>query len=421
MKRIDTLEEGVEHFIPVRLEDVVTDLLAQSLLPEGGNHLFQRLCKIYISLYHAKFYTKLQRLKHCYLPFSPDRVTLNVAKHSQQELEKLQNSLIEDVADILKKANFRPISRQELNDVMVESSPYGILVSIDFNEFDELHLYYCGLDVQTERRRDWRSLFIQSQSIEIPIYRRLFLLLKFKKKKKQQNHQLRQGNFKQYLVSLWQHLFEFKYMKSGDEGAIYLKLFKNIPRSDLEMLFPNTRVQMKVFDKVTLGITGGSGIIGGIMAIFTKIVRAANPYTILMTIAGFIGIIWREISKLLASRNKYLATLAKSLYFHNLDNNLGVLMSLIEMAEEEECKEAILAYYFLCLYGADGCTREELDKNVEHYLSTTYHTHVDFELRDGIAKLIESGLVQQKPEGIITACQLEQAIHRLEQEWDEML
>jgi len=38
------------------------------------------------------------------------------------------------------------------------------------------------------------------------------------------------------------------------ENNIYMKLFKNIPRSDLEMVFPNTEVRFRFFDKLRLGL-----------------------------------------------------------------------------------------------------------------------------------------------------------------------
>ena len=42
-----------------------------------------------------------------------------------------------------------------------------------------------------------------------------------------------------------------------------------------------------------------------------------------------------------------MKALADSLYFKNLDNNAGVFHHLVDAAEEEEFKEAVLAYYFL--------------------------------------------------------------------------
>jgi hypothetical protein len=34
-----------------------------------------------------------------------------------------------------------------------------------------------------------------------------------------------------------------------------IKLFHNVPKADLEMLFPNSRVRMKTIDKLIIGFT----------------------------------------------------------------------------------------------------------------------------------------------------------------------
>ena len=39
------------------------------------------------------------------------------------------------------------------------------------------------------------------------------------------------------------------------DDFIYMKLFKNIPQTDIEMVFPTTRVKFRMFDKVKLGVT----------------------------------------------------------------------------------------------------------------------------------------------------------------------
>ena len=44
---------------------------------------------------------------------------------------------------------------------------------------------------------------------------------------------------------------------------IYVKMFKRIPQIDLEMLFPNTKVAFRPFDKLKLMVTAGGGTVAG--------------------------------------------------------------------------------------------------------------------------------------------------------------
>ena len=61
---------------------------------------------------------------------------------------------------------------------------------------------------------------------------------------------------------------------------VYIKLFKNMPRSDVEMIFPNTKVRFRLFDKIKFGVTAGSGLGMGVVGTVGKIALASNPYTL---------------------------------------------------------------------------------------------------------------------------------------------
>ena len=413
-------DKNIERFIPVTLNGLVSKLIVDLNLSDQDKLLFKRFCKIYVALYHANFFVKLQNLKENYLPFSPDRTTLSLQQYSNAALLERRKNLIEEIQEIIDKANYSPITQDELNRALTESSPYGLDISVDFDDFDEIHLYFQGLSTTTEQRRTWQTLYLGTETLDIPIYRRLFLVLKLKSVTNKPPVISIFADPKAYLLEKWHHLFQIEMTQGGDSSFIYLKLFKDIPRSDLEMLFPNTRVEMQRFDKVTMGVSSGGGIIGGIIAVVSKLARAANPAAIMLAVAGLVGIIWRQVGKVLSNRNRYLASLAKSLYFHNLDNNLGVLANLIEMAEEEECKEAILAYGFLLAQPQEGCSQQKLDQEVEQFLRESCGVQVNFELSDGIRKLREADLLIENANKLIKPCPITSALNRLDQEWDNM-
>ena len=52
---------------------------------------------------------------------------------------------------------------------------------------------------------------------------------------------------------------------------VYIKLFKNMPRSDVEMAFPNTKVRFRLFDKIKFGVTAGSGFGVGVVGTAGKL------------------------------------------------------------------------------------------------------------------------------------------------------
>ena len=72
---------------------------------------------------------------------------------------------------------------------------------------------------------------------------------------------------------------------------VYIKLFKNMPRSDVEMIFPNTKVRFRLFDKIKFGVTAGSGLGMGVFGTAGKIaLRHQSLYAGRGALAGLGGI-----------------------------------------------------------------------------------------------------------------------------------
>src|SRR6266436_4865879 len=110
--------------------------------------------------------------------------------------------------------------------------------------------------------------------------------------------------------------------------------------------------------------------------------------------------------------------LTESLYYQNLDNNAGVMTRLLDEAEEQECREAILAYYCLWKFAPpQGWTAEQLDDYVELYLEGAAKLKVDFEIGDALAKLERLKLVQ-KHGSMYRAVPLDKALAMLDWTWD---
>ena len=113
-----------------------------------------------------------------------------------------------------------------------------------------------------------------------------------------------------------------------------------------------------------------------------------------------------------------MKALADNLYFKNLDNNAGVFHHLVDAAEEEECKEAILAFYFL-LISDQAKTREELDLQIESWFSDTFNFDIDFEIEDALDKLMRFGIVTFE-NNQYRAVSLNEAHIKMDQQWDSI-
>ena len=350
-------DQKLERFIPITFIELQEEVSKIQILDSKLLEDFSSLLREY---YHKEFHSELLKIKTNYHPFNPDRDTITLKEFSAKELEQKEKKLLSDIIPLLNSANYEQLTGEDINEAIEETSPYGVDVSVDFNEFDNLLLFFRGSAIKKEQRRTLKSLYLKKEEIETKIYRRLFLL--------------------------------FKQNIDGKE-QIYLKLFKDIPQSDLEMLFPNIKVKISLLDKIKLTVTGGGGTIAGAMTLIGKMTVHLDPIALLSALGAFGAVVGRQITSIFTHRTKYMAKLAKNLYFYNLDNNAGAISHIIDMAEDEEAKEVFLAYLFL-LHSPTSLTKEELDNKIEEFIINTFNIPMDFEIYDALQKLIKIGLVK---------------------------
>ena len=163
-----------------------------------------------------------------------------------------------------------------------------------------------------------------------------------------------------------------------------LKYFRNIASGDLNALFPNVRVVMSSRDKLMLGLPALAGGIPILLKLYATITvlflvigfylghrprrsrtRTSRPR--LPRLSGLValgGFVMRQWVKYQRQSLQYQNELTDNVYFRNINNNAGIFDYLIGAAEEQECKEAFLAYHFLHAAAAPP-TADELDGRIE--------------------------------------------------------
>ncbi len=374
-----------EPFIPVPLA-ILTETLSSHLGAKVSRQRFDAFAEGLTLLYDARFSQRLELLKRLYYPHNPDRPDMAIPFEIRERVTENQKKLIEEIETLLRQANFQRLDQEALNLALNKTSPEGVTVSVDLDEFDEVLIYYCGSASRTLTLPLWKRLLGKRRAVTLPIYRRLFVLLKFRPDEKEK-----------------------------ERDSVFIKLFKEIPQSDLETIFPNTKVRLSLFDKVKLGVTGGGGVAAGVVSATGKLATAAaNPMAAAGALGALGGVVWKQVSNVMKQRTEYMAKLARNLYFYNLDNNAGALAWLIEMASSEEAKEALLAYGFLLAGGA--MERETLDREIEDFMRDRFKVEMDFEVEDGLRKLRDLELLE-KEGAKLRVKDLETAFEILKEKW----
>jgi Protein of unknown function (DUF3754) len=202
---------------------------------------------------------------------------------------------------------------------------------------------------------------------------------------------------------------------------VYIKLFKNMPRSDVEMIFPNTKVRFRLFDKVKFGVTASSGLGMGVFGTISKLAMLSNPYTLAAAIAGLGGVALRQASNFVNQRTRYMVVLAQNLYFHAMADNRGVMTLLADRAAEEDIKEEMLLYSVLAKERVNVANLRHVDEAIEQYLTTTFGIDVDFDVEDALKRLKQEGIVTELSDGTLETLPPHAAALHIDKLWDACL
>ncbi len=376
-------------------------------LRDGGvtdEPTFLQIVQLLQSIYHFEFHQKLEALKDAYAPLNPSRDTRIVFPTDSEE------KLLPKLDELLNDANYDKLGEAEIQQALEQTSLFNLQLQVDFSEFEEVALYTRGESERREQVPRFMGLF--PRDVAFSSYDRVVLFIHFSK-------QLPPNDF-------------------NKPDSTILKLFQNVPKDDVEMLFPNTRLGMRMVDKLVLGVPA---IVGGGIVLTTKmgaslillgsllgfyVGLSAEPVrldqaallALVAALGGFGSFVWRQFTKFKTRKLGFMQRLMENLYFRNLDNNAGVFHRLVDDAEEEECKEAILAYYFL-LTRKTIHSAALLDSAIESWFRSEWQADIDFEVEDALDKLRDLELVIQNEKGELSPRPLDEAHARLDQRWDD--
>jgi Protein of unknown function (DUF3754) len=394
-----------EHYIPLRKSDLIDMLCKDSRLDYREHQPFRQFCKLVAAVWHFEYLANLDALKDAYAPFDPDSTTRPLKPIAPEDRPAKMDKLFEQFVEMMERANFRRMSRKDIDDAVEGgASDWGVNMYVDFDVFERLELFSRG-DGPITRTKKHTILFWKKEEKKVDAYRRLVILVKLRKHK--------------------------RVPETVDVKGVFVKMFKDIPKLDLEMVLPGTSLQMPLAQRYKLG---GSllGTLGyGIYQVFAGLMAGlAQLLTFTWeTASAASGLLWgpfvllggyayKQYSGYQVTKQTYSKMLTESLYYQSLDNNLGVITQIMDEVEEQECRETILAYYYLWKHApAEGWSSAQLDDYVEMELEGKLNLKVDFEVDDALAKLEKLEIVTRQGDKY-QAVALDKALERLDYRWD---
>src|SRR5262249_35080317 len=240
--------------------------------------------------------------------------------------------------------------------------------------------YYRGDTVGTRTARRWWKLWTPEE-VTVPVFVRLVVILKQKPHK-------RLG-------------------KEADTRSVFMKIFKDMPKPDIEMVLPGTRIKLTKLDRGLIFYP----LVSGFALFFYKLLAEWFGFGDIFSIAGGISLSWslgllfagygyKSYASYTNKKTAYTLQLTQSLYFQVIDSNAGVFFRLLDEAEEQETREALLAYYYLWTQPpGSAMTAAALDDRVEADVERRLGIKVDFEIADALGKLEALNLAQPLGDG----------------------
>lgn len=410
-----------EKFIPVTRAALFERLMRPQYWPPGEAANVGRFFR-YLDYWRQQSYgALLLRLEQLYEPFSPDSDLLITRRFSAEERRRMQAELVAGIETLLRQANYTAVDPSNVELILTKESHYGLDLHVDLKAFDVLSIFYRGATKRREARRTIKKLYLRKEEFDVPIFQRLFIMFKLKPEAARIQEIMTERN-----CSFEEAERHVRRLRSAlppqiSSDNVYLKLFKNMPRTDIEMVFPNTQVRFRLFDKLKLGVTAGGGLGMGVVGTAGKIAVASNPIALAGAVAGLGAVAFRQAMNFMNQRNKYMITMAQNLYFHAMADNRGVMTLLADRAAEEDIKEEVLLYSVLAKAPVARHELPDVDRAIEQNLLNTFGINVNFDVSDALSRLERDGLVSELADGTLRALPPGEAAAHIDRLWDGYL
>lgn len=387
--------ENREAFIPCRRSDIIKLCLQDGQLNTADTRKFQDFCEILSSYYHFRFHKTLEVIKDNYVPFNPNADVEALFPPSIEQYDEMESKVIDAFEHILERANYSLLPESIVKEALDKESLIDLKTEVDFDDFEKIICYYRGNSHETITRK---KFFFWKEEKKIDILERIVFLIKFK----DQAYFSAKKNKKKQLNFI--------------PGKMYVYYYKNIPKFDIELLFPNVTTSMNTKDRLLFGIPAIGGAIPLILKALPNIllliaaillalnadplveqlkveqnqVRNITPILVatLSLVIALGGFAFKQYSNYKSKKIKFQKDVTETLFFKNLGNNDSVFQMFIDIAEEEECKEIILVYYHL-LTSKKPLNPEELDARIEDWMEKKLGIKINFDIHGPLENLAE--------------------------------
>jgi hypothetical protein len=384
MIRADAPHWSIEPFVPLRCDTLMEYLIGRGELGDLQLASFRRVCAEVDSILQQRSASYQARFSRLYATLDPDAddrrpsagraspaLEPGAASGSAATGTEVRDTIPEAIAlceEVLSLAGYRRLSQADLENCAAMPGQWGVPLHVDFGLFKRLEVYARGDIIGTRLRRRLRKLY-RRESVAVPIYQRMVVM------------------------------FQLHHDAPSDENltaaALHLRIFKHIPKQNIDMMLPCTRVRLSGIDRVKIVLPSLGGFVMSIRRIAQYVLlfaAIALSWTAIL-LAIVIAYLVKCVLSYYRTKNRYQLNLTRNLYFQKLDANAGVGYRIIQQAHGQSAVETMLAYYAMLTHPEPISTRR-LRRRCERMIREAIDVEVDFQLEAALQRLHQLNTIE---------------------------
>ena len=213
---------AVEPYIPIETNDLLEYLGHRGELQPSALTALRDVAQRIETLLYQQSANHHRDFSHRYARIDPDDDSKIPGELDERATPDRQADVISVCEALLTKAGYRRLNHDDIEACVGVASPWGVPLHVDFDLFKHLVVYSRGDIVGTRIRRRWRKLY-RHELAEVPIYQRMVVIFALNED-----------------------------YASGEElaaSSVHMRMFKNIPQQDIDMLLPGTSVKLSGVDR----------------------------------------------------------------------------------------------------------------------------------------------------------------------------
>jgi hypothetical protein len=412
-----TLQLGAkpDGYIPVRKAELAAAMTEAGGLPQADAEIFPNVLRLLGALLHHEAHERLEALKALYDPLDPEAPAPR-CDEGQPAFDAFEAAMVE----ALSRANFAEIDHDTVQTREATKLLTGLSIKPSGAAIRRIRFFARGARPQKLSVRTVMGL--RQSAIDAEMMSDVVVLVGFKARNEMAKEDVR----------------AFAKMRRGvRSGASLVKHFRNVATAELVTLHPGARPNMRGRDQVFLAapaIIAGTPILLNIVPAISVLFAVLSAYfgahgvieqdklkSALAAMSGLAAVgafVMRQRLKYETQTLRYQKRLADTVYFRNIANNTGVIDLVVGAGEEQDVKEAFLAYWILRC-AQQPLEKSEIDKRAEEFLRRAFELDLDFEVHDALDKLERLDLVERDGE-VYTARPASEALRILDAKWDSV-